>query len=236
MTRAAGRRWTAGKLRWAALGAVSALGFAPWNLWPLALAASLPMLGIARAERLRGALAIGWWFGLGHFALGLDWIATAFTYQAAMPAWLGWVAVVLLSLYLAVYPAAAAGLAWRWGRGRPAAAGAAVRRRVDRHRMAARDPVHRLRVEPARRDLGAAAAGGGGGAVDRHLRPVGPRDRRRRAAAAAGRAALDRGGRGRGAGWCWRLLPSLLAPRRRRGRRRRASTSSSRTSASRTNG
>ena len=37
-----------------------------------------------------------------------------------MPAWLGWVAVVLLSLYLAVYPAAAAGLAWRWARQAPA--------------------------------------------------------------------------------------------------------------------
>src|SRR6185295_8161501 len=36
--------------------------------------------------------------------------------QAAMPAWLGWIAVVLLSLYLAVFPAAAAGLAWRWGK------------------------------------------------------------------------------------------------------------------------
>jgi apolipoprotein N-acyltransferase len=33
-----------------------------------------------------------------------------------MPASLGYVAVVLLSLYLAIYPAAAAGLAWRWGR------------------------------------------------------------------------------------------------------------------------
>jgi apolipoprotein N-acyltransferase len=32
-----------------------------------------------------------------------------------MPAWLGWIAVVLLSLYLAVYPALAAGLAWRRG-------------------------------------------------------------------------------------------------------------------------
>ena len=34
-----------------------------------------------------------------------------------MPAWLGWIAVVLLSLYLAVYPAIAAGLAWRWHNG-----------------------------------------------------------------------------------------------------------------------
>ena len=33
-----------------------------------------------------------------------------------MPAWLGWVAVVLLSLYLAIYPALATGLAWRFGR------------------------------------------------------------------------------------------------------------------------
>ena len=33
-----------------------------------------------------------------------------------MPAWLGWVAVMLLSLYLAIYPAMAVGLAWRFGR------------------------------------------------------------------------------------------------------------------------
>ena len=57
--------------------------------------------------------------GFGQFVLGLNWIATAFTYQAAMPAWLGWIAILLLSLYLAVYPAVAAGLAWRWGRERP---------------------------------------------------------------------------------------------------------------------
>jgi apolipoprotein N-acyltransferase len=56
---------------------------------------------------------------MGQFVLGLNWIATAFTYQAAMPPWLGWVAVVVLSFYLAVFPAAAVGLAWRWGRTRP---------------------------------------------------------------------------------------------------------------------
>lgn len=71
---------------------------------------------IERAPSLRRALTAGWWFGLGHFTIGLNWIATAFYYQDAMPHWLGWIAVVLLSLYLAVYPAAAAGLAWRWGR------------------------------------------------------------------------------------------------------------------------
>jgi apolipoprotein N-acyltransferase len=99
-------------------GLVSALGFAPLGLWPLTL---LGFAGLAwltgTAPRLRAALARGWWFGVGQFVLGLNWIATAFTYQAAMPAWLGWIAVILLSFYLAVYPAAAAGLAWRWHKG-----------------------------------------------------------------------------------------------------------------------
>ena len=98
-------------------GAVSALGFAPLGLWPLTILAFAALLWLIEgAPKLRSALARGWWFGVGQFALGLNWIATAFTYQAAMPAWLGWVAVVVLSLYLALFPAAAAGLAWRWGK------------------------------------------------------------------------------------------------------------------------
>ena len=103
-----------------AAGLVSATGFAPLGLWPLTLAAIAILLRlVVDSARLREALACGWWFGLGHFALGLNWIATAFTFQAAMPAWLGWVAVVLLSLYLAVFPAVAAGLSWRWARPAP---------------------------------------------------------------------------------------------------------------------
>ena len=98
-------------------GLASALGFAPLGLWPLTILAFAALLWLIEiAPSLRSALARGWWFGVGQFALGLNWIATAFTYQAAMPAWLGWLAVVLLSLYLAIFPAAAAGLAWRWGR------------------------------------------------------------------------------------------------------------------------
>lgn len=99
------------------LGLTSALAFAPvgwWPLMPLAFAGLAEL--IARAPTMKRALLIGWLFGIGQFALGLNWIATAFTFQAAMPAWLGWIAVVLLSLYLAVYPMLATGLAWRFGR------------------------------------------------------------------------------------------------------------------------
>jgi apolipoprotein N-acyltransferase len=111
-----------------ALGLASACGFAPLKLWPLTLLAFAGLLWLVeRAPTLRSALARGYWFGVGQFTLGLNWIATAFTYQSAMPHWLGWVAVVLLSLYLAVYPAMATGLAWRYGRpASPARAGASL--------------------------------------------------------------------------------------------------------------
>jgi apolipoprotein N-acyltransferase len=99
-------------------GAVSALGFAPLNLWPLTFL-SLALLAdrVIEAKRLRDAAIRGWAFGVGQFVVGLNWIATAFTYQDNMPAWLGWLAVVLLSLYLAMFPALACALACRLSHG-----------------------------------------------------------------------------------------------------------------------
>jgi apolipoprotein N-acyltransferase len=99
------------------LGAVSATGFAPLHAWPLTLLALAGWMAlVARSPRGWRAFGLGWAFGVGHFIVSLNWIATAFTYQAAMPAWLGWIAVGLLSLYLAVYPALAAWGAWRIAR------------------------------------------------------------------------------------------------------------------------
>jgi len=94
------------------LGAICATGFEPLHLWPLALAALAAFfLLVEESGSWRRAAWLGWLFGLGHFTLGSSWVATAFTYQANMPALLGWAAVPLMSLYLAVYPAIAVGLA-----------------------------------------------------------------------------------------------------------------------------
>lgn len=96
------------------LGAGAALGFAPLNWWPVALACfALWMALIHAAPTARAALWHGWLFGIAHFTVANIWIQTAFTYQEAMPAILGYPAVVLLSAYLAVYPALGAGAAWR---------------------------------------------------------------------------------------------------------------------------
>jgi apolipoprotein N-acyltransferase len=99
-----------------AAGAVSAAGFAPLDAWPLTLGGIAALLWLIEgAASVRQALARGWWFGLGHFAFSLYWIANAFQFQANMPPALGWVAVVLLSMLMAIYPAAAAGIGWRLG-------------------------------------------------------------------------------------------------------------------------
>jgi apolipoprotein N-acyltransferase len=71
----------------------------------------------ARCYRRGGRTAAG---PFGALTLGNNWIATAFTYQAKMPAWLGGVAVFGLSLYLALFIALACALGWLF-RHQPAA-------------------------------------------------------------------------------------------------------------------
>lgn len=91
------------------LGLVAALGYPPVHGWWIALPAlALWIAHLRAASGWRGALWIGWAFGWAHLTLANNWIATAFTYQAEMPEMLGWVAVPLLCIYLAVYPALAA--------------------------------------------------------------------------------------------------------------------------------
>ena len=98
-------------------GGIAALGFAPHDLWPLTIIGTAVLLALVdTAASSRSAAWRGWLFGIGHFTTGLTWIATAFTYQAKMPAWLGWVTVVLLAMFLALYVALAAGLVQRLGK------------------------------------------------------------------------------------------------------------------------
>ena len=92
---------------WAlAAGALSATGFAPLQFWPVTLVCLALLIRLVQtAPNARGAAVRAWLFGLGHFTVGLNWIAHAFTYQDSMPHWFGYGAVVALSLYLAVFPA-----------------------------------------------------------------------------------------------------------------------------------
>ena len=102
------------------LGLVAACAFPPLHLWPLGLAALAGFVWLIHsADGWRQALWRGWWFGWAHLTLANNWIATAFTHQAKMPEFLGWLAVPLLCIYLAWYPALAALAAHGLARKRP---------------------------------------------------------------------------------------------------------------------
>mgnify|MGYP000429127211 CR=1 FL=1 len=98
-------------------GLASATGFEPLNLWFVTIGSLAVLLFlIEQAPDRRAAFLRGWLFGLGHFTLALNWIAHAFSFQDAMPHWFGYGSVILLSLYLAIYPGLATLLAWWLGR------------------------------------------------------------------------------------------------------------------------
>lgn len=99
------------------LGIVSATGFAPLEWWPLTLLCFAGLFALVyAAPTLPRALLRGWLFGLGHFTLGDNWIQHAFDFQDKMPPVLGYFAVALLAVYLAIYPALAMGAAWAFAR------------------------------------------------------------------------------------------------------------------------
>ena len=95
-----------------AFGALTAVGFPPIGSWPIALAALAAFIALLlKTPSVKSSVTMGWLFGWAHLTLANNWIATAFTYQAEMPQFLGWIAVPLLCVYLAIYPAIAAGFA-----------------------------------------------------------------------------------------------------------------------------
>ena len=95
-------------------GAVAATGFAPLELVPLTLVAVALWLRLVHdAPSLKRAMLTGWLFGVGHFTVNNNWIQHAFDFQDRMPPEIGYVAVVGLALYLALFPMITAGLLWR---------------------------------------------------------------------------------------------------------------------------
>jgi apolipoprotein N-acyltransferase len=107
--------WFAARTPWqrrglaVAAGALATLGHAPFQ-FTLAFVAAIVVLvwlldvSATKEQRLRSAFSIGWFFGLGHFATGLYWVAAAFNVDSDAwgPVW-GVPATLALSAGLALF-------------------------------------------------------------------------------------------------------------------------------------
>ncbi|NCQ25234.1 MAG: apolipoprotein N-acyltransferase [Rhodobacteraceae bacterium CG17_big_fil_post_rev_8_21_14_2_50_63_15] len=101
------------------IGALAALGQAPWGVWPITLGMLALVYGLfERASGWRQGACLGWAVGTGYFLLALSWIIEPFLVDIARH---GWVApFALLGL------AAGMGLFWAIGLGVGRAIGGGV--------------------------------------------------------------------------------------------------------------
>ncbi len=96
-----------------AMGAVAALGQAPFDLWPLSILAFAGALMVfSLAPTPRAATYVMWAGGTGYFAVALHWIVEPFLVDVARHGWMAPFALLFLAGGLALFWAAAGRIAF----------------------------------------------------------------------------------------------------------------------------
>ncbi|MHB8914769.1 MAG: apolipoprotein N-acyltransferase [Thiobacillus sp.] len=91
-----------------AAGIVTVGGFAPLNLYPLAIVGlTIVFWQWYHATAVRAGFLTGFAFGLGMFVAGVSWVYISLHQFGGMPAWLAALATLLFCGFLALFPAAA---------------------------------------------------------------------------------------------------------------------------------
>ena len=104
------RRWLCAFM----LGAIAVLALPPVYLVPALIPAFTGLMWLTEGcARGRSALAVGFWFALGYFSLGLYWVANALLTKPEQFGWFAPFAPVGLALILAPMAAPATWIAWR---------------------------------------------------------------------------------------------------------------------------
>ena len=96
------------------IGALLTLGFAPLQLWPLAILCPAVLIYLWEGVKPGEAAKLGFWFNFGTFVAGVYWIYTGVHIMAGVPAWIALFLMFGLAAIMAAYHALLGYFVTRW--------------------------------------------------------------------------------------------------------------------------